>query len=691
MIDNRTPRLGLLLPDADNYLEDDVVRLSESMTILDGKVATVGADGKIPVEQIPAVALTDTFTVDGEAAMLSLNAQPGDIAIRSDLSKSFVLMASPAATVGNWKELLNDALMQLAQPDGARLLGRCPDIATLRTIEPTAVSQSITVVGYYAGSQVGGGEFYYDASDTTTPDNQGTVIVTVGGKRWKRRVPDNSTMLHTVWFGAVSSISTDSAAAINAAASEAKRLVLAGIGKRYAILLPPKLMTAASVFIDPSVCFIKSDRGVTEWRVNPSGTFTDNYAIHLTRNLDALGTEGDIPYVNTTVYALSHIYIFEYNGSSYSRTINCLKHYSTLAGASGKAEVVSQLGILKVRFKGFKDVYTNGDNGWGICFWECGWDGYDRAAVISTAINNSERITFRECVFQNGRLPFDIYSWTGGLLLDNCSLDYNTDGEFKNRGGHLCVRGGHIETTGRTQPVCINSDTGTSGKSTFKEITFVNFGINGATVNLFITSRKQNCVVEDCRFTWAEGETPGLIATRNLRITDSVGILATRNWIASGEEGRTPMFSQGVIKSPPPYFIKRTVTGNLTVSRVGTDNNHFSLSTTDAAAASKSLVLVAPITDGGDYRFLSWMVIFSKCQLSANCSLTVYLSNDDGTIEDQIGGVYTFGNGTGTLKPANSLTYLNKGYTSVKFKFFLDPMLSADSIICDAIGAIAFS
>ena len=123
MIDNKTPRLALPLPDIDNYLEDDVVRLSDALSILDAKVATVGSDGKIPVDQIPAVAITDTFTVNTEAAMLALNAQPGDVAIRSDISKSFILMAAPATTLSNWKELLNDALVQLAQPDGYLKVG----------------------------------------------------------------------------------------------------------------------------------------------------------------------------------------------------------------------------------------------------------------------------------------------------------------------------------------------------------------------------------------------------------------------------------------------------------------------------------------------------------------------------------------------------------------------------------------
>lgn len=112
MIDNKTQRLQLPLPDVDNYLEDDVARLQQSLHILDN-AATVGLDGKIPVEQLPAVAITDTFPVDSEAAMLALVAEPGDVAIRSDVSKTFILMAAPATDLANWKELLNNAVIRL--------------------------------------------------------------------------------------------------------------------------------------------------------------------------------------------------------------------------------------------------------------------------------------------------------------------------------------------------------------------------------------------------------------------------------------------------------------------------------------------------------------------------------------------------------------------------------------------------
>ena len=70
---------------------------------------------------IPAVAITDTYVVATEDAMLALNAQKGDIAIRSDLNKSFVLQTTPASTLANWKELLTptDAVLSVNGKKGA--------------------------------------------------------------------------------------------------------------------------------------------------------------------------------------------------------------------------------------------------------------------------------------------------------------------------------------------------------------------------------------------------------------------------------------------------------------------------------------------------------------------------------------------------------------------------------------------
>jgi hypothetical protein len=69
-------------------------------------VATLDSGGKIPQSQIPAVAITNTFVVASQAAMLALTAEEGDVAVRTDENKTYILTATPATTLANWQELL---------------------------------------------------------------------------------------------------------------------------------------------------------------------------------------------------------------------------------------------------------------------------------------------------------------------------------------------------------------------------------------------------------------------------------------------------------------------------------------------------------------------------------------------------------------------------------------------------------
>ena len=69
-------------------------------------VAELDATGKIPFDHIPASVIANTFVVSSQAAMLALAAGVGDIAVRTDLNKSFILQSTPATTLGNWIELL---------------------------------------------------------------------------------------------------------------------------------------------------------------------------------------------------------------------------------------------------------------------------------------------------------------------------------------------------------------------------------------------------------------------------------------------------------------------------------------------------------------------------------------------------------------------------------------------------------
>ena len=70
-----------------------------------GNLVEVGADGKISADLIPSVAITDTYAVTSKAEMLASGAQKGDIAIRSDENKAYILVAEPATAEENWVEL----------------------------------------------------------------------------------------------------------------------------------------------------------------------------------------------------------------------------------------------------------------------------------------------------------------------------------------------------------------------------------------------------------------------------------------------------------------------------------------------------------------------------------------------------------------------------------------------------------
>jgi hypothetical protein len=84
-------------------------------------LATLGADQKIPTSQLPALAITETFVVLDQTEMLALTAQTGDVAIRVDLNKSFILSDNDPSILANWKELLTptDSVLSVNGQTGA--------------------------------------------------------------------------------------------------------------------------------------------------------------------------------------------------------------------------------------------------------------------------------------------------------------------------------------------------------------------------------------------------------------------------------------------------------------------------------------------------------------------------------------------------------------------------------------------
>lgn len=103
-----------------------------------GNVPVLDANGKLVESVIPAVAITEVFVVDSQAAMLALNAQVGDVAIRTDVNRSYILQTVPASTLDNWKELLTptDSVLSVNGKSGTVVLTGA-DIASTFTAATT--------------------------------------------------------------------------------------------------------------------------------------------------------------------------------------------------------------------------------------------------------------------------------------------------------------------------------------------------------------------------------------------------------------------------------------------------------------------------------------------------------------------------------------------------------------------------
>lgn len=119
--------------------------------------ARLDQDGKVPVANIPAIALTEPFVVSSQEQMLSLDAQVGDIAKRTDKGLSFVLGALPASSLDNWIQLNDDILSQLALSSGAAQVGALDDSGGTITVQGAlALKPSSSYLASAAGSSAVG-------------------------------------------------------------------------------------------------------------------------------------------------------------------------------------------------------------------------------------------------------------------------------------------------------------------------------------------------------------------------------------------------------------------------------------------------------------------------------------------------------------------------------------------------------
>lgn len=115
-------------------------------------IATLDSTGKVPLSNIPAAAITEVMPVNSQAEMLSLVADPGDVAIINNQQNpaengSFILMSSPASNLSNWKSITSDVLVRLGvssgQSPGSSLIGYAGE--TVKTFLDSFIASDITL------------------------------------------------------------------------------------------------------------------------------------------------------------------------------------------------------------------------------------------------------------------------------------------------------------------------------------------------------------------------------------------------------------------------------------------------------------------------------------------------------------------------------------------------------------------
>jgi hypothetical protein len=141
-------------------------------------------------------AVLDYTEIDSDTFTLNVGLNIGDAVT----ALAFGINGTANANL-NAYALLADLANKIDQTKGSALIGstinstvagyinsqEVPSIAALRLLDKTKIDRS-TIRGYYALGDGGEGTFKYDATDTTTSDNGGNVIVGADGGRWKKPV-----------------------------------------------------------------------------------------------------------------------------------------------------------------------------------------------------------------------------------------------------------------------------------------------------------------------------------------------------------------------------------------------------------------------------------------------------------------------------------------------------------------------
>ena len=135
---------GLSTNDYDNTAKEAVDSLGTASKCntgtKEGNVPIINSEGKIDSSVLTSLAITDTFTAEDQDQMIGLSAQKGDVCVRTDENKTYILQKEPATEITNWLELATPT-------DSVQSVNGKTGVVTLNHQDIGAVESNTEIVG----------------------------------------------------------------------------------------------------------------------------------------------------------------------------------------------------------------------------------------------------------------------------------------------------------------------------------------------------------------------------------------------------------------------------------------------------------------------------------------------------------------------------------------------------------------
>lgn len=317
----------------------------------------------------------------------------------------------------------------LTAPDGYKYIGECPDLATLRGITPGTAYQKVKLRRAVADGPIIDREFFYDPTDTTSPDDGYRIIVTPGGHRW---VTDCSQGIDIRLGGLLMDGSNFGTAANKIISGEVKKIVDSGtsfIRVAQTILVPhPTYMSKNAYYTIDVPITIPSFMGFLGAGWIDLRTSLTSTAITV-RNEDFPGLTSSMGgYIHAQGFNTFRNLLGRFRILGPGNTVSTGCGIEVGNTKNGDYVSVRDLFIQGVQVCNFRNgIGFRGFDTYIITVEECDFvqNYYNVAGLGVNKGNSGERILFRSCTIGNSRshnIYWNLVGWH--VTFSSCSIDY---------------------------------------------------------------------------------------------------------------------------------------------------------------------------------------------------------------------------------------------------------------------------